>query len=142
MSPRPRQSASLPNGIKPEALPNYVYWDATGKGRWLLKTYDRATRKTSTKRLAGPKATLREIWDAYEAHTQEPPKALTVRSLIEMFEASPQWVDLAETTRRDYRICAVFLSLLQDRMSDREILKVLSQKKLRAALAHFRCHAI
>jgi integrase len=106
MSPRPRQSASLPNGIKPEALPIYVYWDATGKGRWLLKTYDRATRKTSTKRLAGPKATLREIWDAYEAHTQEPPKALTVRSLIEMFEASPQWADLAETTRRDYRICA------------------------------------
>lgn len=43
--PRPRQrNIPLPNRIKPDALPPYVYWDASGHGRWLLYQYDKATR--------------------------------------------------------------------------------------------------
>lgn len=106
MSPRPRQrSVSLPNGIKPDALPPYVYWDATGRGRWLWKKYDTTTQKQNAHRLAGASATLREIWDAYEAITRAPP-ADTVQMLIASFESSPAWEDLADSTRRDYRICA------------------------------------
>lgn len=56
-------------------------------------------------RLAGASATLREIWDAYEAITRAPP-ADTVQMLIASFESSPAWEDLADSTRRDYRICA------------------------------------
>ena len=73
--PRPRQrDTTLPNRIKPDALPPYVYWDASGHGRWLLYQYDKATRQTKTKRLAGPTATVKVIWDAYQAY-QTPPSA-------------------------------------------------------------------
>lgn len=106
MSPRPREHLHpLPLGIKPEALPAYVYWDPSGRGRWILKRYDPGTRKSTSRRLAGPAATLREIWDAYEAAQREPP-ADTVGKLVERFEASPQWADLAVTTQRDYKSCS------------------------------------
>jgi integrase len=105
MSPRPRQRRVLPNGIKPDALPAYVYWDPTGHGRWIWKPYDTSTKKCKAIRLAGPKATLREIWDAYEQLSREPP-AQTMRALVELFEASPAWKDLAPATQHDYHRCA------------------------------------
>jgi integrase len=110
MAPRPRQHARpLPGGIKPEALPDYVYWDPSGRGRWIVKHYDPQTKRTTSHRLAGPTATLRDIWDAYENARRAPP-ADTVGKLIERFEASPQWADLAATTRRDYHSCAAALA--------------------------------
>lgn len=106
MAPRPRQrSTTLPNGIKADALPAYVYWDKTGHGRWVLKRYDPVTQKLSTKRLAGPKSTLREIWDAYEAATHEPP-ADTMRALVGEFERSPAFTDLMASTQGEYQRCA------------------------------------
>lgn len=106
MSPRKRsRTSALPHGIKPDALPAYVYWDTTGRGRWIHRQYDPATQKTTTKRIAGPGATLREIWDSYEAITREPP-ANTLRDLIGRFEASPAWDDLGRETQRDYRSCS------------------------------------
>jgi integrase len=106
MSPRHRQrSKALPHGIKPDALPAYVYWDATGRGRWIWRRYDPVTKKSSARRIGGPDATLREIWDAYEAITREAP-AVTIADLIARFEKSPAWADLGELTRRDYSLCA------------------------------------
>lgn len=106
MAPRPRQRATvLPAGIKGDALPVGVYWDPTGRGRWLYKRHDKATGKSPAKRLAGPTATLREIWDAYETITRPEP-AGTLSALVATFEQSTDWADLAESTRRDYRICA------------------------------------
>jgi hypothetical protein len=47
MAPRPRQRATvLPAGIKGDALPTGVYWDPSGRGRWLFRRYDKATGKT------------------------------------------------------------------------------------------------
>lgn len=109
MVPRRRnRSTPLPLGIKPEALPNYVYWDKTGLGRWVYRRYDPAAKKLDWTRLAGPTATLREIWDAYQALTKEPP-AHTLRELVGRFERSPAWEDLAESTRKDYRRCAAMI---------------------------------
>jgi integrase len=106
MAPRPRQRATvLPAGIKGDALPVGVYWDPSGRGRWLYKRHDKASGKSPAKRLAGPTATLREIWDAYEAITRPEP-AGTLSALVATFEQSTDWADLAESTRRDYRICA------------------------------------
>jgi len=106
MPPRPRQRATiLPSGIKGDALPTGVYWDPSGRGRWIYKLRDKATGKRPAVRLAGPTATLREIWDAYEA-ISTPARVDTLASLVAAFEASTDWADLAETTRRDYRICA------------------------------------
>lgn len=106
--PRPRQrDIPLPNRIKPDALPPYVYWDASGHGRWLLYQYDKATRRTKTKRLAGPTATVKEIWDAYQAY-QTPPSD-TLAGLVKTFQESRTWQELSHNTQRDYQICAASL---------------------------------
>lgn len=106
MAPRKRErSTPLPNGIKGDALPPYVYWDTSGRGRWIWRYLDPDTSRWRGKRLAGPSATLREIWDAYEAITREPP-ARTLRDLVARFEVSPQWADLGRLTQRDYQLCA------------------------------------
>ena len=106
MPPRPRQRATiLPAGIKGDALPTGVYWDPSGRGRWIYKRHDKATGKSPAKRLAGPAATLRDIWGAYESLTRPDPVD-TLAGLVAAFESSTEWSDLAETTKRDYRICS------------------------------------
>ena len=101
MAPRRRSPlTTLPHGIKPEQLPSRVYWQPTGRGRWVIKP----PGQTTTKTLAGPEATLADLWTAYQAWTADPP-ADTFRSLSERFQQSPVWSDLAATTQRDYRIC-------------------------------------
>lgn len=102
---RPRIRQTLPHGIKPDALPNYVYWDNSGRGRWLYRHYDPTTQKQTAQRIAGADATLRQIWDAYEAITREPPVA-TLAGLIRQFEASPAFADLSPATQHDYQKCA------------------------------------
>ena len=104
MSPaRRHQTAQLPGGIKPDALPVGVYWQPTGRGRWVLRLIEGGKRRAI--RLGGADMTLTAIWSAYEEITREPPTA-TIAALIEQFESSPQWADLAPTTHRDYRGCA------------------------------------
>jgi integrase len=111
MPPRPRQHTStLPNGIKPEALPPYVYFDRNGLGRWVWR--ERVDGKLKAHRLAGPQATIAEIWHAYDALIKPPPAA-TLRALIALFEQSSAWSELAETTRRDYAISAKQISAFQ-----------------------------
>jgi len=115
MAPRRRsQTAKLPQGIKPDALPPYVYYDPSGRGRWIRHHYDPATQRTKATRLCGPECTLREIWDAYEAATRPAPLD-TLGALIDLFEASPVWQDLAQTTQRDYRLCATRLRAAETR---------------------------
>jgi integrase len=104
MPPRPRQrSTILPSGIKPDALPPYVYFDAAGRGRWVLR--EKVDGKLKAYRLAGADATIAQIWSAYKELTK-PQKSLTLRDLVLQFERSPAWSELAESTRRDYRISA------------------------------------
>ncbi len=106
MPPRPRQHATtLPLGIKGDALPVGVYWDPSGHGRWLYKRHDKATGKSPATRIAGPTATLREIWDAYEAFSRPEPRT-TMADLIADFERSTDWDELAASTQTDYRNCA------------------------------------
>lgn len=106
MAPRRReQHAKLPNGIRPDALPAYVYWDKTGNGRWIWRPPTDADGKRRSYRLGGKGLTLRQLWDAYYAISAEPP-ADTLRDLVRAFEQSPDWQDLAQSTRRDYRFCA------------------------------------
>jgi integrase len=75
----------------------------------MLRRYDPDTRRLSAQRLAGPRATLREIWDAYELATRAAP-AQTVGDLVRTFQASPAWADLAPETQRDYSACAARLA--------------------------------
>jgi len=105
MAPRPRRRRALPHGIAPESLPPYVYWDASGHGRWLLHRYDPQRQRTRATRLCGPECTLREIWEAYQT-AEQPARPGTLAEILDAFETSPTWSDLAESTRRDYRICS------------------------------------
>lgn len=110
MAPRPRsKTARLPSGIKPDALPPYVYFETHGRGRWILKRPHPSTGRLTTHRLCSAEATLREIWDAYDTLTRPPP-AVTLADLIARFETSPAWEDLARETQRDYRACAARLA--------------------------------
>lgn len=98
---RPRITQILPGGIKPAALPPYVYWDTTGRGRWVYRHYDPATKRLTGQRLGGPEATLKEIWLAYEEQTQAPPTD-TLEKLIDQYKQSHQWQVLGAGTKYDY----------------------------------------
>lgn len=103
MSPRPRQKTPLPNGIRREQLPDYVYWVPDGKGRWV---YRHATDgKLKSIRLGGPDATL---LDLLQAHSQivAPKQSETLQALVQAFETSRDWGELSAHTRQDYRKCA------------------------------------
>ena len=70
MPPRGRKKRDdkLPAHIRPKAdqLPDYVYFDPRGRGRWTCKTYDDATGKTKELALnLAASATLQQIWDAH-----------------------------------------------------------------------------
>lgn len=98
MPPRRRiQSAVLPRGIRPDQVPAYVYWRPAGRGRWVIYI------DGSPRRLAGPDATLAEIWRTVEE--LKAPDRKTFRWLSGEFQESPAWTALAESTRRDYRYC-------------------------------------
>jgi len=106
MPPRERNPRTkLPQGIKPDALPPYVYYEAAGRGRYILKRAHPATGRLTTLRLCSSAATVREIWDAYDTLTRPAP-AVTLADLIARFEGSPAWADLGRETQRDYRACA------------------------------------
>jgi integrase len=106
MPPRRRQqTTALPNGIQPDALPAYVYWDRTGNGRWIWRPYQPHHQRRTSIRLGGASLSLRQIWDAYEAVSAQP-HAANMRKLVSAFEQSPDWQDLAPSTQRDYRNCA------------------------------------
>jgi len=98
---RPRLNQLLPGGIKPAALPPYVYWDTTGLGRWVYRHYDPETKRRTCHRLGGPAATLKEIWLAYEERTKAPP-ADTLEKLIDLYKQSHAWQALAPGSKKDY----------------------------------------
>lgn len=98
MPPRRRiQTTRLPNRIKADQLPPYVYWRPAGRGRWVIYI------DGSPRRLTDATASLAEIWRAHEAF--KAPDRKTFRWLSGEFQSSPAWSDLAESTRRDYRYC-------------------------------------
>lgn len=105
MPRRRQQTVKLPNGIKPDALPAYVYWKTAGNGRWVYQYIDPATKRQTTRRIASANATLREIWNAYEDIVRKPPTK-TIASLIAQFSESREYAELAAKTKTDYDYCA------------------------------------
>ncbi|QSB01862.1 hypothetical protein JWZ98_02570 [Methylomonas sp. EFPC1] len=103
MTKGPPRTATVPAHIDPKKLPTGVWWDKSGTGKWMLKYKDSDTGKWRSKRFCGPKASLSEIWQAYEA--QKAPLAMTFSTLSRDFQETPIWRKLAISTKRDYLDC-------------------------------------
>lgn len=106
MPRRRQQTRPTPNKIKPDALPEYVYWDTKGSGRWVWRRYNPDTKRSTSVRLAGQEATLREIWEAYERLTRSQSNKRTLRWLMDKFTQSTEWGELSPATQADYNKCA------------------------------------
>ncbi|MDP1773008.1 MAG: hypothetical protein Q8L15_12050 [Methylobacter sp.] len=65
---RTRFSDKFPSHIKdPSKLPRHTWFNKSGAGKWMLDYYDAASGKWRAKRIAGPLASMTEIWAACEA---------------------------------------------------------------------------
>lgn len=101
---RTRSSENFPSHIKdPSKLPCHTWFNKSGAGKWMLDYYDATSEKWRSRRIAGPLATMPEIWQAYEA--QEAKSETTFKSLSLDFQQSLAWRDLSRLTQDDYLGC-------------------------------------
>jgi len=68
---RKRFSKNTPAHINTEKLPERVWFNKSGAGKWMLNFYNELHQR-KTKRLCGPEATLAQIWQAVEAQQEKP----------------------------------------------------------------------
>jgi integrase len=99
---RKRSSKNIPAHINAAKLPDRVWFNASGAGKWMLNFYDEFGRR-KTRRLCGPDATLPEIWQAAEAQQQQ--TIATFATLSSEFQTTHQWKKLAPSTQADYLSC-------------------------------------
>lgn len=93
-------SKHIPIHIDQGKLPNCVYWDESGKGRWRISYKDEDTGKQRMKTIAGPKATLADLHKAAEEFKES--SSGTLNHLVEEFAKSIQYQQTAIVTRKKY----------------------------------------
>ena len=99
---RKRSSSNTPAHINADKLPDRVWFNASGSGKWMLNYYDEF-HKRRAKRICGPKATLNEIWQAAEAQQQK--TIATFITLSQEFQTTHAWHKLSKLTQEDYIGC-------------------------------------
>lgn len=99
---RPRSSTNLPAHINADKLPDRVWFNTSGAGKWMLCYYDEFGKRRN-KRICGPKATLGDIYQAVEA--QQPKIIATFATLTLEFEQTRIWKELSPLTQKDYTNC-------------------------------------
>lgn len=99
---RKRSSENLPKHINAEKLPDNVWFDQTGAGKWRLNYYNEF-RQRKTRRLCGAEATLSEIWQATEAQAVKTIQTFT--TLSNDFQQTLTWRELSPSTQKDYLNC-------------------------------------
>ncbi|MDQ7735569.1 hypothetical protein QT231_22950 [Halomonas sp. SpR1] len=103
MKTRPRKhSPDIPGHINQSKLPNGVYYDKRGRGRWYVQYRDEAG-KLKTERIAGADATLSELHRIIEQRSGIDRR--TLRYLAKQFHESAQLKELAIKTQKDYEYC-------------------------------------
>ncbi len=99
--PRARTEGMPAHILDHTKLPDYCYWDNSGDGHWYtVYTVDGIPHR---RRIAGRKALLSELVAIMEENAGNPQDCLTW--LADQFEASLQWKDLDEDTRKDWARC-------------------------------------
>ena len=107
MKTRPRKhSPDIPAHINQSKLPNGVYFDKRGRGRWYVQYRDEAG-KLKTERIAGADATLSELHRIMEQRSGIDRR--TLRYLAKQFHESAQFKELAIKTQQDYEYCQATL---------------------------------
>lgn len=105
---RPRQrSTAVPKHIDASKLPDYCYFDPSGRGRWYTLMTDAEGRQRKRK-LAGPDATLADLHKASELLRGRPIDCL--EWLAAKFEASAQFARVSDSMKKDWRYCRRVLS--------------------------------
>lgn len=98
-----RTSPHIPNHIDASKLPPRVWFDKSGAGKWMIKYKDLATDKWRSKRLCDAKASLPQIWQAFDAQQQT--EELTFKTLSREFQTTFIFKELAGSTQADYIDC-------------------------------------
>lgn len=101
---RKRSSTNIPSHVNAEKLPDRVWFNASGAGKWMLNYYDE-TGKRKTRRICGAEATLAEIHQAAEAQIEK--KIDTFATLSFEFQQTHAWNKLSPLTQKDYLNCRV-----------------------------------
>ena len=97
-----RSSENLPSHINAEKLPERVWFNKSGAGKWMLTYYDEFNKRKA-KRICGPQATLSEIWQATEAQVEK--TISTFSTLTADFQKTHSWKKLSASTQKDYENC-------------------------------------
>lgn len=99
---RKRSSKNTPAHINAGKLPDRVWFNASGSGKWMLNYYDEFHQR-KTKRICGAEATLADIWQATEAQTVK--TIATFATLSAEFQQTYTWHKLSPLTQKDYIDC-------------------------------------
>ena len=99
---RKRSSVKIPAHIDAAKLPERVWFNSSGHGKWMLNYYDEHKIR-KTRRLCGPEAKLADIWQAFEANQVKTEATFTTLSLE--FQKTNIWKKLSPLTQRDYLNC-------------------------------------
>lgn len=96
-----KHDPTIPAHIDQVRLPPGVYWDRTGKGRWLLAESTPEGRR-KLRRIAGPDARLSELQSIVEDLHSRTARG-TVGRVMDRFEQSSAFAKLEPRTQADYR---------------------------------------
>lgn len=95
-----KHNPNIPIHIDQSKLPNCVYWDKSGTGRWYISYFDSDLGKQKTKTIADSKATLSELHKIVEEFNGVSND--TLNFLIEEFKKSIQYKQTAKETQTKY----------------------------------------
>ncbi len=100
---RKRTSKHIPDHINVDKLPDNVWFDKSGRGKWMYQQKDTATNKWRSKRICSSLATLAEIWQSYEIQQQNAVTSFLTLSIE--FQKTIHWRKLNRLTQDDYIGC-------------------------------------
>lgn len=99
--------------------------------------YEFKPKNGGTMRLCGKEATQAQVWTAYEKLITDKKEDNTFTGLVEAFFRSPDYMDLATETRKDYRkysikLLKVFSKMLPDGIKPEHVRKYLDKRGLKS----------
>lgn len=100
---RPRSSTKHPQHIMLDKVPPYVWYNSSGQGKWMQKYFDNDLSKWRSRRLCSSKATLAQIWNAFENTKKQ--TQVTFLTLSLEYQKTITWNKYMQTTKDDYLGC-------------------------------------